>query len=211
PYPASSTAAMISVGDAVPSTPMELVSRLTEQDVTPGTLDTAFSTRALHAAQLIPVTLYCSISLPPVLLHQLLQGRHQLVDRLFLSAAYIVCHAGTDVVCQQHLVKAVQGRIHRRDLDKDIRTVGVILHHLPDTAHLSFDPAQTVEQILVFFLRALLCLVRTPGTGLFHFFHVIHLSPIYMNPLGVFLFTVRLRSEEHTSELQSRFDLVCRL
>ena len=47
--------------EAVPSTPMELVSRLTEQEVTPGTLFTAFSTRALQAAQLMPVTLYCSI------------------------------------------------------------------------------------------------------------------------------------------------------
>ena len=46
---------------AVPSTPMEFVSRLTEQDVTPGTLETAFSTRALHAAQLMPVTLNCFI------------------------------------------------------------------------------------------------------------------------------------------------------
>jgi len=36
-----------------------LVSRLTEQDVTPGTFDTAFSTLALQAAQLMPVTLYC--------------------------------------------------------------------------------------------------------------------------------------------------------
>ena len=45
----------------MPSTPIELVSRLTEQAVTPGTLPTAFSTRALQAAQLIPVTLYCSI------------------------------------------------------------------------------------------------------------------------------------------------------
>lgn len=50
-------------GAAVPSTPMELVSRLTEQAVTPGTLDTAFSTRAEQAAQLIPVTLYCSMLL----------------------------------------------------------------------------------------------------------------------------------------------------
>lgn len=49
------------MGEAVPSTPMEFVRRLTEQDVTPGTLDTAFSTRVLQAAQLIPVTLYCSI------------------------------------------------------------------------------------------------------------------------------------------------------
>jgi hypothetical protein len=44
---------------AVPSTPIEFVSRLTAQDVTPSTLFTAFSTRALHAAQLIPVTLNC--------------------------------------------------------------------------------------------------------------------------------------------------------
>ena len=52
---------------AVPSTPIELVRRLTEHDVTPGTLDTAFSTRVLHAAQLMPVTVYCSILLfPPV-------------------------------------------------------------------------------------------------------------------------------------------------
>ena len=41
---------------------MELVKRLTEQEVTPGTLPTAFSTRAEQAAQLMPVTLYCSIS-----------------------------------------------------------------------------------------------------------------------------------------------------
>ena len=63
PYPAFSTAVIISCTNAVPSTPMELVSRLTEQEVTPGTLDTAFSTWALQAAQLIPVTVYCSIFL----------------------------------------------------------------------------------------------------------------------------------------------------
>ena len=67
-YPASRTAAMISSAEAVPSTPMELVSRLTEQEVTPFTPDTAFSTRAVQAAQLIPVTVYCSIndSLPSI-------------------------------------------------------------------------------------------------------------------------------------------------
>ena len=56
---------MTSPAAALPSTPMEFVKRLTEQDVTPGTLDTAFSTRAEQAAQLIPVTLYCSIIPPP--------------------------------------------------------------------------------------------------------------------------------------------------
>ena len=61
PYPASTTALIISCSLAVPSTPIELVRRLTEQDVTPGTLETAFSTLALQAAQLIPATIYCSI------------------------------------------------------------------------------------------------------------------------------------------------------
>ena len=56
PYPASSTALMIADGSAVPSTPIEFVNKLTEQDVTPSTLETAFSTRALQAAQLMPVT-----------------------------------------------------------------------------------------------------------------------------------------------------------
>ena len=56
-----SKALRITAGEAVPSTPMEFVRRLTAQDVTPGTFDTAFSTRVWQAAQLIPVTLYCSI------------------------------------------------------------------------------------------------------------------------------------------------------
>ena len=42
---------------ALPSTPIEFVSRLTEQDCTPSTFETAFSTWELQAAQLIPVTL----------------------------------------------------------------------------------------------------------------------------------------------------------
>jgi sugar (pentulose or hexulose) kinase len=40
---------------------MEFVSRLTLTPVTPGTFDTAFSTLALQAAQLMPVTEYCCI------------------------------------------------------------------------------------------------------------------------------------------------------
>ena len=56
---------MISWEEAVPSTPIEFVRRLTEQDVTPGTFDTAFSTRDEQAAQLMPVMLYCSIAVPP--------------------------------------------------------------------------------------------------------------------------------------------------
>ena len=49
---------------AVPSTPIEFVSKLTEQLSTPGSTDTAFSTLAEQAAQLMPVTLYCFIKTP---------------------------------------------------------------------------------------------------------------------------------------------------
>ena len=40
---------------------MGLVNKLTEQEVTPGTLLTALSTRATQAAHDIPVTVYFSI------------------------------------------------------------------------------------------------------------------------------------------------------
>src|SRR5699024_11302010 len=39
--------------------------------------------------------------------------------------------------------------------------------------------------------------------------HMLRLSPV--STLQPFLLQTRSRSEEHTSELQSRFDLVCRL
>ena len=50
-------------GEAVPSTLIEFVKRLTVQEVTPSTFETAFSTCALHAAQLMPVTENCCIFL----------------------------------------------------------------------------------------------------------------------------------------------------
>ena len=56
---------MIAASEALPSTPIELVSRFTEHDVTPSTEETAFSTLALHAAQLIPVILYFCIAFSP--------------------------------------------------------------------------------------------------------------------------------------------------
>jgi hypothetical protein len=77
---------MISCGRAVPSTPIELVSRLTEQLVTPATCDTAFSTRALQAAQLIPVTVYCSIWNPTPLSHPFLQQKIQHIHNTLSSS-----------------------------------------------------------------------------------------------------------------------------
>ena len=58
PYPAFSTACIMVSAEAEPSTARVLVRRLTLQLVTPSSLETAFSTRAWQAAQLIPVTVY---------------------------------------------------------------------------------------------------------------------------------------------------------
>ena len=93
---------MIACGVAVPSTPMELVSRLTEHAVTPGTLDTAFSTRALQAAQLMPVTVYCFMVVlqNKGLFHQLLQRRQQFVNHLVIARLDIAAHAGADMAGQ---------------------------------------------------------------------------------------------------------------
>src|SRR5699024_2366922 len=144
---------MMSAGLAVPSNPMELVSRLTEQAVTPVTLLTAFSTRALQAAQLIPVTLYCSIvsSLRAGSLNQPLDHPHQLVPRLVAACLQVDHHAGADVLAQQLLAEAVQGLAHRRRLEQDVRAVGVPLHHAPDAPDLSLLPVEPVDEILVFF------------------------------------------------------------
>ena len=79
---------------------MELVRRLTEHDVTPGTFETAFSTRALQAAQLMPVTEYCFIFFSPVssdLFHQLLEYTHKLVYCLIIALTNIFSHASMHV------------------------------------------------------------------------------------------------------------------
>ena len=51
----------MSLSEAEPSTFMELVTRLTEQAFTPGTLETAFSTCETHAEHVIPSTSNCLI------------------------------------------------------------------------------------------------------------------------------------------------------
>ena len=94
---------------------MELVSRLTEQPVTPGTLFTAFSTRAEQAAQLIPVTLYCSIVFTPDKssmfaagsLHKPGQQPNQLVQLFVAAGTQVIGHTGAHVLGQQLLGKAV--------------------------------------------------------------------------------------------------------
>ena len=89
-YPASCTARMMLSALALPSTPMEFVKRLTVQDVTPGTLETAFSTRALQAAQLMPFTLNCSIlRLPPfaVFLSMVIRILYPIISSTFAGSS----------------------------------------------------------------------------------------------------------------------------
>ena len=78
---------MMADAEAVPSTPMELVSRLTEQLVTPGTLRTAFSTRAEQAAQLMPVTLNCSIVHTPLKTRMPTRGHFMSLGRSLISSS----------------------------------------------------------------------------------------------------------------------------
>ena len=86
------------------------------------------------------------------LFHKLLQSCYQLVDHFVLSGTDIICHAGTDVVCQKFLVKGVQRRIDCCHLYQNIRTVSIPLHHSLNSANLSLDAVQAVNHILVFFL-----------------------------------------------------------
>ena len=64
PYPAFITASSIALSVAVPSTVIELVRRFTAHELTPATAETAFSTRAEQAAQVIPVTENCFFAIP---------------------------------------------------------------------------------------------------------------------------------------------------
>ena len=100
-------------GEAMPSTPMEFVRRLTEQLVTPGTFFTAFFYRAEQAAQLMPVTLYCSIadSFPsdgcPERGHFMSRAAAAAVRPASASRfSQIVGHAGVDVLAQQLFLKS---------------------------------------------------------------------------------------------------------
>jgi hypothetical protein len=68
PYPALFTAEIISLSFATPSTIIEFVKRLTEQESTPSSLETAFSTRDEQAAQLIPLISNFFKKAPPYLI-----------------------------------------------------------------------------------------------------------------------------------------------
>ena len=115
-------------GAAVPSTPIEFVSRLTEQDVTPGTLahrlfDPGRAGGAAHAGHI--VLCHC-VFLGSVKLRlgcalfthfmSFCKRRHQLVDRLVPAGADILRHAGADVCGKQLLVEGVDRRVDRRGL-----------------------------------------------------------------------------------------------
>ena len=110
---------------------MEFVSRLTEHSETPGTFETAFSTRALQAAQLIPVTLYLVICIRSfrykdpqnmlqtilrLLFHQFLKNIDKFIDDLFLALADIARNAGMHMPPDKLAVKGVDSGIDRSRL-----------------------------------------------------------------------------------------------
>jgi hypothetical protein len=123
---------------------MELVSRFTEQDVTPSTAETAFSTRALHAAQLMPVTSYCCIKFS--LFNQSLQNFHQLVHGIDPLRFDIVRHAGAYMLGKQFPVKGIERGRNRGYLNKYIHAVSALLDHAFYSPHLSLYTAQPVKK-----------------------------------------------------------------
>src|SRR6266513_5588154 len=72
-----------------------------------------------------------------------------------------------------------------------------------------------LEVILILFLFFFLMLRRPPRSTLFPYTTLFRshvcLALLVKGEHGVVVLLVDVRSEEHTSELQSRFDLVCRL
>ncbi len=62
--------------------------------------------------------------------------------RFIFSIPYIIRHACTDMTCQKHFIETIQCRIHSRYLYKNIRAIGTIFNHSPNSPDLPFNPAQ---------------------------------------------------------------------
>ena len=88
--------------------------------------------------------------------HQFLQDRNQLIDAFLFALHDIFRHTAPDMRCQQLLVETVQRAGHRRYLNQNIRTVGILFDHLFNSADLPFRLAQPGHQILFLYFRALL-------------------------------------------------------
>ena len=68
---------------------------------------------------------------------------------------------------QQLLGKAVQRRVRRRHLHKDVHAVGILFQHAADAAHLPLDAAEPVQQGLVL-LRGAVLVAAAGGDGVRH-------------------------------------------
>lgn len=62
-------------------------------------------------------------------------------------------------------LKAVQRRVRRRHLHKDVHAVGILFQHAADAAHLPLDAAEPVQQGLVF-LRGAVFVAAAGGVTL---------------------------------------------
>lgn len=71
------------------------------------------------------------------------------------------------MVGKKHLAEAVQRGLDGGYLNKDVRTVAIILDHGLDAADLAFNPVQAADQILFFFW---ISVFMTAGTFLQRFF-----------------------------------------
>ena len=67
-----------------------------------------------------------------------------------MAFAYIIGHAGPQMISKKDLVEAVERRVGRSHLHQDLRTLRIPLHHPFDSTNLTLNPVQPVDQIPVF-------------------------------------------------------------
>ena len=92
---------------------MEFVRSATATEETPGTSATAFSTWDWHAAQVMPVTVYCLIFhlflfLSKKLFHQFLEHGAEFIHFSVPAFADIIGNAASDMGCQEQFVERIQ-------------------------------------------------------------------------------------------------------
>ena len=87
------------------------------------------------------------------------------------------------MLCQQLFGKAVQRRVRRRHLHKDVHAVGILFQHAADAAHLPLDAVQAVDEGFHFLRRSLFMLMA----GFTLMIAAIHglIPPVIRYPHGV--------------------------
>ena len=109
--------------------------------------------------KLLPFTgrrsaLLCNkIILPYKFINRLIQAFHGLLLFRFIPVGKRVHHALVDMVLKHGLAQAVERGLHRGDLDEDIRTVPLLLHHRAYGVRVADDAGDSVDHSFIVIRR----------------------------------------------------------